>query len=93
MALRARNPSLSGRATLNPQSTCHGSRPDPNLRVGSGRPPCVPRSREHEERTAAGREKNAEGPKKHTYYIYIYIQVGLASFGNDTVKRAAHYVS
>ena len=45
----------------------------PNLRMGSGRAPCVPRSREHEERPAAGREKNAEGWKEHTYlYIYIY---------------------
>ena len=33
----------------------------PNLRMGSGRAPCVPRSREHEERPAAGKEKNAEG--------------------------------
>ena len=33
----------------------------PNLRMGSGRAPCVPRSREHEERPAAGREKNADG--------------------------------
>ena len=32
-----------------------------NLRIGSGRAPCVPRSREHEERSAAGREKNGEG--------------------------------
>ena len=47
--------------------------PGPNLRAGSGRAPCVPRSREHEEGPAAGREKNAEGPKKHIYiYIYMY---------------------
>ena len=32
----------------------------PNLRMGSGRAPCVPRSREHEERPAAGREKKSE---------------------------------
>ena len=43
----------------------------PNVRAGSGRAPCVPRSRDHEERPAAGREKNAEGWKKH---IYIYVQ-------------------
>ena len=42
-----------------------------NLRAGSGRTPCVPWSREHQERPAAGREKNAEGPKKH---IYIFVQ-------------------
>ena len=33
----------------------------PNLRMASGRAPCVPRSREHEERPAAGKEKNAKG--------------------------------
>ena len=33
----------------------------PNLRMGSVRAPCVLRSQEHEERPAAGREKNAEG--------------------------------
>ena len=43
----------------------------PNLGAGSGRAPCAPRSREHEDRLADGREKNAEGPKKH---IFIYVQ-------------------
>ena len=33
----------------------------PNLRMRSGRAPCAPRNREHEERPATGREKNAEG--------------------------------
>ena len=33
----------------------------PNLRMRSGRAPRVPRSGEHEEIPAAGREKNAEG--------------------------------
>ena len=53
--------------------------PGPNLRAGSGRAPCVPRSREHEEGAAAGREKNAEGPKKHIY-IYIYVQGSISRF-------------
>ena len=39
----------------------------PNVRAGSGRAPWVPRCREHEKRPAAGREKSAEGPKKHLY--------------------------
>ena len=30
-----------------------------------GRAPCVPRSREHEKRPAAGREKNADVETKH----------------------------
>ena len=34
------------------------------------RAPCVPRSREHEKRPAAGREKNAKVPKKTHLYIY-----------------------
>ena len=43
----------------------------------SGRAPCVPRSREHEKRPAAGREKNVQVPKKHVYTMsnsskYIY---------------------
>ena len=45
----------------------------PNLRARPGRAPCMRRSREHEERPVAGREKNAEGAKKHIYiYIYMY---------------------
>ena len=32
-----------------------------------GRTPCVPRSREHEKRPAAGREKNADVQKKNTF--------------------------
>ena len=40
----------------------------PNLRMRSGRAPCVPRSREHEKRPAAGREKNADGPKNCLLY-------------------------
>ena len=34
MAIRARNHSPWGLATLNPLSTCHGPRPGPNLRSG-----------------------------------------------------------
>ena len=53
-----------------PLSTPRASATDlgrgPNLRMGSGRAPCVPRSREHEERRAAGRENNAEG-------MYVYV--------------------
>ena len=40
----------------------------PNLRMGSGRAPCVPRSREHEERPAAGREKKKPKGEKNTFY-------------------------
>ena len=35
------------------------------------RAPCVPRSREHDERPAAGRGKNADVPKKTHFYVVI----------------------
>ena len=85
MALRARNASPSGRATLNPQSTCHGPRPGPklpSLRIGSGRAPCVPWSREHEEKDPRPEEKKMpKGEKKthlYTWYnicVYIHIHI------------------
>ena len=63
MALRAWNPSPRGLDTLNPQSTCRGSPPGPNLRAESPRVPCVPQSREHKKRPEAGREKMPKGQK------------------------------
>ena len=47
------------------RATDHGR--GPHLGAGSGQALCVPRSREHEERPAAGREKNADGRKSHLY--------------------------
>ena len=45
----------------------------PNLRMGSGRAPCVPRSREHEERPATGIEIKCRRVTKHIYIcIHIY---------------------
>ena len=44
----------------------------PNLSMGSGRAPRVPRSREHELRPPAKREKNVEGSKKEHLYIDVY---------------------
>ena len=38
----------------------------------------MPRSREHEERPAAGREKDAEGPK--ITFVYIYVQGSPSGF-------------
>ena len=46
-----------------------------------GRVPCVPRSREHEKRPAAGREKNADEQKK----THVYIVTGFP-FGVCDVK-------
>ena len=61
-----------------PEGTAHFEPPEhvlrtsaraQNLRAGSGRAPCVPRSREHQKRPAAGREKNDDvlQRKKHKY--------------------------
>ena len=44
----------------------------PNLRIGSGRAPCVPRSREHEERPAARRENMPMCEKKTHLYTSLY---------------------
>ena len=65
MALRARNASPWRRATLNPQSTCHGRRPGSDLRRGV--PTGSLRATEHDKIPAAGRETNADGLKKHIY--------------------------
>ena len=59
-------------APLIPQSTSTDLGQGPNLRAGSGRALCVPWTREHEERPAVRREKNAEGPK-YVRNMYIYI--------------------
>ena len=47
----------------------------------------MPRSREHEERPAAGRARNVEGPKKHIYIpdMYIYIVPKTIRFSADTI--------
>ena len=67
MALRARNHSPRGLATLDPQSTCHGPRPEPKLargaRAGSLRA-TEPRARE----TTCGRKsKKCRRAKKNTF--------------------------
>ena len=59
--------------TLTPRTRVTDLGQGPNLRAWSGRAPYVPRSREHEERRAAGRDKNAEGPIKHIYIYTSYI--------------------
>ena len=67
MALRARNPSPWGLATLTPQSTCHGPRPRPKLargvRAGSLRA-TEPRARE---KSRGRKRKNGLSAKKHTF--------------------------
>ena len=71
MALRARNTSPSGRASLNPQSTCHGPRPEPKLlygvRAGSL---CAtePRARG---KTRGRERKKCRRVKKTRFYICI----------------------
>ena len=47
----------------------------PNLRMWFGRAPCVPRSREREERPAAESEKMPKGGKITFIYTYIYMYI------------------
>ena len=74
----------------------------PNLRMGSGRAPCIPRSREHEERPAAGREKKCLKGEKNTficiYFVCIYIicrrfltgdALSISVTSRETVSRRA----
>ena len=62
---------LPDRATLNAQSTRHGTWPGLNLRLAYTRVPCcVPRSRERKERPADGRQTIADVQNKCIRYIY-----------------------
>ena len=53
-------PSRSNVLLLTPRARATDLARGPNLRMGSGRAPCVPWSREYEERPAAVKEKCAE---------------------------------
>ena len=76
MALRARNASPGGRATLNPQSTCHGPRPGPKLaywvRAGSL---CAtePRARG---KTRGRKRKKCRRVKKTHLYVCLRFPLG-----------------
>ena len=93
MALRARNASPWGRATWNPQSTCHERRPGPTLAPWCWRALCVPRSREHEKTPAAGSAKNTEVPNKHIYtynnicFAFIFLKKNSYSAAGYTIPR------
>ena len=71
VALRARNPSPSERSTLNPQSTCRGPRPGPEVgcgvRAGSRRA-TETRSRG---KTRGRKRKKCRWAKKTHLYIYF----------------------
>ena len=71
MALRARNPSPSGRATLNPQSKCHGPRPGPKtcVRGPGGLPAC--HGAESTRKDPRPEEKKMLKVQKNTF-IYLY---------------------
>ena len=77
------------------EGTCHFEPPERVPRTSaraqtcalvSGRAPCVPRSREHPERPAAGREKMPMCKKTHTY-IVIYIYKGPLRDVRDVKSR------
>ena len=79
MALRVRNPSPGGIATLNPQSTCHGPRPGPKLacgvRAGSLRA-TEPRARG---KTRGRKRKKCRTAKKTHLYICTRFPFGMCA--------------
>ena len=92
MALRARNPSPSGRATLNPQSTCHRHRPGPKLACGVRAGSLRAAESRVRGKTRGRKRKNADGPKKHVYIlrsIYIYSK-GASLRRTDARLGSAH---
>ena len=78
IALRARNPSPSGRATLKPQSTCHGPRPGTKLangvRAGSLCAATEPRARG---KTRGRKRKKCRRMKKTHLYICTRFPFGM----------------
>ena len=86
VALRAGNPSPSGLATLNRQSTCHGPRPGAKLahgvRTGSLR------ATEPRARGKTGGRKIKKCRKVKKTYLYIYIQgSGVAAYRRPRPPR------
>ena len=80
MALRARNLSPSGHATLNPSARAADLGQGLHLHPVSEGSPCVPRSREHAKRPAAGREKKMPKCQKSAFtHSNISISVILLS--------------
>ena len=73
MALRARNASPSGRASLNPQSTCHGPRPGSKLaygvRAGSL---CATELRARGKTRGRKRQECRRVKKTHLYVYLVY---------------------
>ena len=74
MALRARNASPRGRATLNPQSTCHGPRPGPNLAHGVRAGSLRATERRAQEKTRGRKRRKCRRAKKHIY-TYRLVQI------------------
>ena len=76
MALRARNPSPRGRATLNPQSTCHRPRPGPKLACGVRAGSLRAAESRVRGKTRGRKRKKCRRAKKTRLYTskYIYIQ-------------------
>ena len=74
MALRARNPSPSGLATLNPQSTCHGPRPGLILApwYTDGLPACP--GAESARKDPRPEEKKCRYAKKAHLYMVILVR-------------------
>ena len=73
MAVRARNVSPSGRATFNPQSTCHGPRPGPKLAYGVRAGSLCAMEQRARRKTRGRKRKKCRIVKKTSFYTE-YIQ-------------------
>ena len=73
MALRARNPSPRGLATLKLQSTCHGPRPEPKLACGVRAGSLRATELRARGKTRGRKRKKCRRAKKTHLYIYTCI--------------------
>ena len=74
VAVRCLDASQSERATFNPQSTCHGPRPEPKLAYGVRAGSLCATGPRTRGKTRGRKRKKYRRVKKH---IYIYIKVPL----------------
>ena len=88
MALRARNSSPWGLATLNPQSTCHGRRPEPTLAAwcSDGLPAC--HRAESTRKDPRRKRKICPSAKKNTF---ILSNIPVQQYVDDIVTCRYNY--
>ena len=75
MTLRGRNPSPTGLATLNPQSTCHGRRRGRKLARGVLAGSLLATEPRAREKTRGRKRKKCRRAQKAHLYIVIYVPI------------------